>query len=346
MIEHISIDENLQEPKYMQIVNSILDHILLGNISFNTKMPSLRALGKALNLSRDTVDQAYNILRERKIIISVKGKGNYVSETELISELKILFLTTKMDTYELDVFNSFNDNISKNTQIDLKIFDSEESLYTNLLKKHLGAYTHYVIMSNTKVEEIKYGSKKENINKVLQQFNKENLILINDMSLGLDGDVVEIYHDVENDVYDALLDGFYKIKKYNRLVLAYRNKSISPDHERIAKGIQRFCNEKSLEFQVIDEITDDLTLKKGDLFITLEEDDLLKLVNQVRESYFEMGSEIGILSYNEDPLKEILGISVLTSDLKNMGETAAKMIVNDKKGKLKSPFHFISRKSL
>ena len=346
MIEYIAIDENLQEPKYLQIVNSILDHILLGNIAFNTKMPSLRALGQALNLSRDTVDKAYHILKERKIIISVKGKGNYISKTDLVSESKILFLANKMDSYKLDIFNSFSENITKNTQVDLQIYDSEESLYTNLLEKHQGAYGHYVILANSKGDDSKQLSTTQNIDKVLQNIPKEKLIFLDDMNLGLDGDVVEIYQDFENDIYNALLDGFYKIKNYKKLVLAYPKKSMYPHPERIIDGVKKFCTEKSFDFEITDEISDDVVLKKGNLFITLEEDDLVKLVPQIRESDYEMGKEIGVLSYNDSPIKDLLGISVISSDLKNMGATAAQMIVDKRKGKVKNPFHFIGRMSL
>ena len=347
MIEYITIDESLQEPKYVQIVNSILDHILLGNIAFNTKMPSLRALGNALNLSRDTVDKAYHILRERKIITSVRGKGNYISKTDFISESKILFLANKMDAYKLDVFNAFNENIGKNAQVDLQLCDCEASLYENLLEKHQGAYDHYVIMLTGEEGVVnKNESTTENIEKVLQHIPKEKLIFLDDMNLGLDGDVVEIYQDFENDIYNVLFEGFYKIKNYKRLILTYPKRSMYQHPERIVNGVQKFCKEKSLDFIIIDEIADSLTFQKGDLIITLEEDDLVKLVSQVRKSRYEMGSEIGVLSYNDTPLKELSGISVIASDLKNMGATAAQMIVDDKKGKVKNPFHFIGRRSL
>ena len=89
-----------------------------------------------------------------------------------------------------------------------------------------------------------------------------------------------------------------------------------------------------------------MILKKGDLFITIEESDLVNLVKQVREDEFKLGSEIGIISYNDTPLKELLGITVISTDFKVMGETTAKMILNKETGKVKVPFNFIDRESL
>jgi len=89
-----------------------------------------------------------------------------------------------------------------------------------------------------------------------------------------------------------------------------------------------------------------MILKKGDLFITIEEADLVNLVKRIREDEYIIGTDIGIISYNDTPLKELLGITVMSTDFKIMGETAAKMILNKEKGKVKIPFNFIERESL
>ena len=56
------------------------------------KMPSINMLSEEFYLSRDTVEKAYKILKERKIITSVRGKGFYISRTNLNSKINILFL--------------------------------------------------------------------------------------------------------------------------------------------------------------------------------------------------------------------------------------------------------------
>ena len=52
--------------------------------------------------------------------------------------------------------------------------------------------------------------------------------------------------------------------------------------------------------------------------------------------------------YQDSPFKEILagGISVLSTKFEMMGETAAKMILQHKKDKIKNPFFLIVRPSL
>ena len=65
-----------------------------------------------------------------------------------------------------------------------------------------------------------------------------------------------------------------------------------------------------------------MILKKGDLSITIKEFDLVNLVKQIRDDEFVMGKDICIISYNDTPLKELLGITVITTDFNVMGETA------------------------
>ena len=83
-----------------------------------------------------------------------------------------------------------------------------------------------------------------------------------------------------------------------------------------------------------------------DIFITIRERDLVNLVKQVRQNNLKLGEDIGIISYNETPLKELLGITVITTDFKAMGESAAYMILKNKKESVNNVFKFIQRDSL
>lgn len=160
------------------------------------------------------------------------------------------------------------------------------------------------------------------------------------------GAFVEIYQDFENDIYNSLQEGFAKISKYEKLFMAYPENSVYPYPKRILHGFRKFCVEHDIDFEVLDEIYDDMILKKGDLFIIITESDLVNLVNQIRNQEFELGSDIGVISYNDTPLKQLLGITCISTDFKAMGETAARMIMEKEEGKVKNPFNFIDRNSI
>jgi DNA-binding transcriptional regulator YhcF (GntR family) len=346
MIKFINIDENSRVPKYQQIVNAIIHNISVGNLSMDQQIPSINKFSEEFYLSRDTVEKAYNILKERKIITAIRGKGYYITRTKLISKVNILFLINKLSSYKMRIYNSFLDSIGGNCHIDLHIYHCDESLFLNLLEKNKGAYDYFVIMSHFKTESLRHVSYTDNVIKAIKKIPKEKLIILDNIKLGLDGEIVEIYQDFENDIYNALNEGFSKIAKYKKIMLIYPEKSVYPYPRRILHGFKKFCIEHSLDFEVSDEIYNDMVLKKGDLFITIEESDLVNLVKQIRDVKFILGEDIGVISYNDTPLKELLGITVISTDFKAMGETAASMILHKEKGKVKIPFNFIDRKSI
>ena len=344
--EYIDIDENSRKPKYIQIVNSVTNNISLGNFEIGDKMPSINRLSEEFYLSRDTVEKAYKILKERKIITSVRGKGFYIARTNLISKTNILFLVNKLSSYKLQIYNAFNQSIGAHTHTDLQIYHCEESLFLNLLEKNKGAYDYYIVMLHFVNDDFKHISTPNKVVQSIKKIPKSKLILLDNVKTGIDGEIIKIYQDYENDIYNALLKGYKKIIKYKKLVLVYPDKSVYPYPKRIVHGFRKFCIEKSLDFEVIDEIYEDMVLKNGDLFITIVEDDLVNLVNQIRDNEFKIGKDIGVLSYNDTPLKELLGISVVSTDFNIMGKTAAQMILNKEKGSVKNPFNFIDRSSM
>lgn len=347
MIKFIKIDENSRVPKYQQIIDSIIQNISNGNLTIDQKIPSINMFSEEFYLSRDTVEKAYSILKERNIITSIRGKGFYISRTKLISKVNILFLMNKLSAYKLRTYNYFIDSIGANSHTDLQIYHCDETLFLNLLDKNKAAYDYYIIMPHFKTENLEHISFTEKVLEKLKKIAPEKLILLDNSKPVFNGKNNEIYQDFENDIYVALTEGLDLIKKYEKIMLIYPQKSVYPYPKRILHGFRKFCVEHKLDFEILDKVYDDMILKRGDLFITIEETDLVSLVKQVREDEYKLGKDIGIISYNETPLKELLGITTISTDFKVMGETTAEIVLNKTKGcKIKVPFNFINRDSL
>jgi DNA-binding transcriptional regulator YhcF (GntR family) len=346
MIKFINIDEHSRVPKYKQIVDSIIFSISVGNLKIDQKIPSINRFSEDFYISRDTVEKAYNILKERKIISSIKGKGYYITGTKLESKLNILFLINKLSPYKMTTYNSFVNSIGANSNTDLLIYHCDETLFLNLLEKNKNNYDHYVIMPHFKTNDLKHVSFTDEVINAIRRIPIEKIVVLDNIKLGLSGDIVEIYQDFENDIYNALIEGLPKINKYDKLILVYPEKAVYPYPRRILHGFKKFCGEHCISFEILNEVYDDMVIKKGDLFITIEESDLVNLVKIIRDSELVLGKDIGIISYNDTPLKELLGITVISTDFKVMGETASKMILHQEKGKIKVPFNFIDRNSI
>ncbi|GBF20164.1 mannosyl-D-glycerate transport/metabolism system repressor MngR [Arenibacter sp. NBRC 103722] len=346
MFKYLKIDENSRIPKYKQIVDSVINNISNGNLKIDEKIPSINSFSEEFLLSRDTVEKAYQILKERKIITSIRGKGYYITRTKLIAKVNILFLINKLSAYKMRIYNSFINTIGGNSHTDLHIYHCDNTLFVNLIEKNINAYDYYVIMPHFKTDDLKHISYTDEAIKAINMIPKNKLVLMDNNNLEINGDFIEIYQDFENDIYNALKEGLTKISRYGKMILVYPENAVYPYPRRILHGFRKFCAEHKIDFEIIDEIYDDIILKKGDLFITIEETDLVNLVNQIRDKEFILGVEIGVISYNDTPLKELLGITVISTDFKAMGETASRMILNKEKGKIKNPFNFIDRNSI
>lgn len=80
----ILIDYRDTRPIYEQVVERFRILILRGVIKPDEKMPSVRNLAVDLSINPNTIQRAYAELERQGYIYTVKGKGNFVSESSLL----------------------------------------------------------------------------------------------------------------------------------------------------------------------------------------------------------------------------------------------------------------------
>ncbi|MBD8489714.1 GntR family transcriptional regulator [Echinicola sp. CAU 1574] len=342
----IRIDSESRIPKYQQIVNSIIEDIEKGNLSVGEKIPSINEISEEYYLSRDTVEKAYNLLKKKKIIVSVKGKGYYVARNVSQSQIKVLFLLNKLSNYKLRIYNSFVNSLGPETQVDLNIYHCEPKNLLNLLNENAGAYDYYVVMPHFKDEQLHHNNYNDEVIQCLKKISPDKVIIMDNYLPDLGDEVASIYQDFKMDIYKALKEGIARLKKYDTLILVYPDNTIYPYPKEIKQGFKKFCVEFDLDFEIINTIYPEMELHPNDAYIVIEENDLVNLMRQIRDEEYELGEDVGVISYNDTPLKELLGITVMSTDFKVMGETAAYMIKKRKKEVVKNVFNFIDRGSI
>ncbi|MBO4845056.1 MAG: GntR family transcriptional regulator [Lachnospiraceae bacterium] len=77
----IIIDYKDSRPIYEQVVDKFRLLILNGVLGANDKMPSVRTLAMELSINPNTIQRAYAELERQGYIYTVKGRGNFVSDT-------------------------------------------------------------------------------------------------------------------------------------------------------------------------------------------------------------------------------------------------------------------------
>jgi GntR family transcriptional regulator / MocR family aminotransferase len=78
----ICLNENDKRPLYEQLYSEIKNRIVSGTMQKNKELSSLRVMEKELNVSRNTVDRAYQQLLAEGYIRSVPGAGYFVEDIE------------------------------------------------------------------------------------------------------------------------------------------------------------------------------------------------------------------------------------------------------------------------
>lgn len=84
----IAIDYKDKRPIYEQVTEKIENLIVRGVLEGGSKLPSVRSMAIDLSLNPNTIQKAYMELERAGYIYSVKGKGNYVADSDEIDKRK------------------------------------------------------------------------------------------------------------------------------------------------------------------------------------------------------------------------------------------------------------------
>ena len=339
MKDFFKIDTDKKTPKYIQIVNAVTNAIKQGKLKKGDHIFSINELSDEYLLSRDTVQKAYSLLRKKGVITAVRGKGFYINRTDITTPFRVLLIFNKISNYKKQIYNAFVQTMGEKAVVDLKIHHFSIQLFESLITDNINEYDYYVLMPHF------YGDADE-IYSILKKIPADQLIILDKDIPYTHSKYAGVYQDFKNDIYNALESGLDLLKKYSKIILVFPK--IIPYPKEIITGFRSFCNGYNFSYEIINEIDTSTIIKKKDAYIVVEETDLVTLIKSCQTKGLKIGKEVGIISYNETPLKEILldGITVISTDHHQMGAMAATLILENRKEKIKNPFVLIRRKSL
>ena len=75
----IKIDATSNKPLYEQIVDNIKSSYVKGYLKPGDEIPSVRKMALQLSVTPNTVAKAYQELERCKVIVTIRGKGTYIS---------------------------------------------------------------------------------------------------------------------------------------------------------------------------------------------------------------------------------------------------------------------------
>lgn len=162
---------------------------------------------------------------------------------------------------------------------------------------------------------------------------------------GVTGNFAVVYENFENDIYNALVQATPKLSKYHTIKIIFPEYTYHP--KEIVEGFHRYCQEYAFNYKVVRNIENE-PVKEGKVFISLMKNDLVVLIEKILTTKMKAGKHIGVISYNETPIKKIIlnGITTISTDFQMMGEKAAQLIREQSTEHVEIPFSLTSRASL
>lgn len=323
-------------PIYQQIKDAVVRAIENGTLTEGDQMPSIHKIRQEFNLAPGTVIRAYEELKELGILSSKQGKGFFIASSGIQNKLKVFLLFDRMNAYKEIIYESFMEHTGRDAGVSVFFHHYDKKRFEKLIRDNLGHYSHYVVMPHIS----------DDISKILHKIPEKKLILIDAHVPGLSDGYNAVYQDFENDIFTGLESGLESIRKYSSISLSLSKSKFQFVPEGCITGFKRFCNTHHLKHAILSSVFQ-TEIRKGELYIVYDDNELFHLLNRIKEKNWETGKDIGIISYDDTPMKEILagGISVLTTDFYRMGETAALFLTDSLKGKIHNPFRLIRRNS-
>ncbi len=297
--------------KVKTLIDSINNAVMRKEILVGDNLLSINDASTKYKVSRDTVFKAYNELKRLGVIDSTPQKGYFVK-----GEVnRILLLLDNYSSFKQNLYHSFTGNLPDNYKVDLIFHQYNEHLFETIVSESIGKYSMYVVMnfSNDKFSES------------LTAIPTNKLLLLDFGNFDKNG-FSYICQDFSKALYDSLMQGIDVLKKYRKIAFIFPEDLRHPISS--IEFFEKFCSENGFEFELIRKNSEWKHVEKSSAYLCILTEDLVKVIKEANAKGFEIGKDVGLIVYNDDPVLEVIksGISSISIDFGLMGEMAAQFV--------------------
>lgn len=326
-----------KEVKYIQLADGIRHDILSGKLKKGDILPSINAVAKTHGVSRDTVVKAYADLRRRGIIEASHGKGFFVKTEQLKTKLSVLLIFDVINAYKEQLYRGIRENLKQSIATEVYFHHFNSKHLESVIKEQKSNFDLFVVMAWSD----------RRVYSALRLLPEERTILLDRKVRLTKPGFRFVGQDHGDGFHEALKEAEEKIRAYKRINLVFRDERYHP--ARIKDAFATFCRAAKIRSNITGSLTAG-SVRKGQVYLVIDEEDLVTVVKTCRKKGWELGKDVGLVSYNDTPMMEIIagGVSVITTDFHQVGKRLAACITkgfNDQDEVLIKT-KFISRKTL
>lgn len=311
MAKKLKVEFNHSSTKIKTLVDAISRSIMQGQLKMGDNLLSINEAKMFYGVSRDTVFKAYSELKEMGVIDSTPMKGYFVKG----DVNRVLLLLDNYSPFKKDLYHRLAASLPMDYKVDLVFHQYNEDLFETIVRESIGKYSTYVVMNFSE----------DQFSKALNTIPQNKLLLL-DFGNFEKSNISYICQDFGKALYESLSEGLDALRKFRKMVFVFpedlRHPVTSIDHFR------HFCSDNGFEAEVIRRSEMLQTIEEGSCYISIDTDDLVKIVKGGDQASLRIGYDFGVIAYNDDPVLEIIktGISAISINFGLMGEMAAHFV--------------------
>lgn len=320
--------------KQEKIVEGVQNAISESYYAQGDALPSVNELAKSMGCARETVVKAYRVLKEKGIINSKPGVGYFVQNIDTDQEISIAIVLYGFQIFQQQFYNSFRKAVGDKCSLDVFFHHNNEGIYKTILNQIRGKYGFYVVAPIERVPS----------SEVFKGFQGDKLLIV-DRYQYVSDQVAHVSQEFEVSMEFILENLEVKLYDYSKVVLFYDQGLDYP--EPIYDAFMSFATSREMKYEVRCEYEAG-SIEKGVAYITIGDNDLWELLKDSQSLGYVLGKDIGVLSHNDSPVKEIIagGISTYSTDFKEMGRIAASYVLDRQAMQKIIPIDLIDRGSI
>jgi len=319
------------QTKIQALLEGIRDAIATGKLRPGDTLPSVNEMSRMSGFSRDTVVKAYQNLKQQSVISSTPAKGFYVSG----KSFRVFMLLDDFSAFKEHLYRSFRDHLPQAYSVDLLFHHYNPAVFEQLVQSAVGRYSMYVIMNISTRQ----------MHPVLSKIDPNKLLVL-DMGNARESKYNYLLQNFDTAVVNCLESEKERLSKYSQLIYIFAPDK-TPHPPETTGALRTYCRNNGLTFKVVHDLKSNMMVP-GQLYFVITENDLVQVLKSCRQNGLSLGADIGIIAYNDTPMKEIAGngITVISTDFAEMGRKAALFISGKEPVRELLPTYMILRDSV
>jgi DNA-binding transcriptional regulator YhcF (GntR family) len=320
--------------KHECIVQGVIDSIDANELQVHSMLPSVNYFIEHLGYARETFAKAYRDLIAHGIVESKNRKGYFVVSINTQISQKVAIILYAYDTFQDTLVTEFRNGLPDDVIIDLFFHHNNIEIFEDIFNRIYGRYTLYVVapIENEKSKEL------------LSSISATKLLII-DRHIELGDEYSFISQEFRSSTYAVFEKLYAKIKKYKEIVFFFRENTAEP--QDIKNSFLEFVEKHNINGKILTNYKTG-SLEKGKLYFTIHNPELYLILKEVLQKGWVIGEDLGILSHNDDVIKEIIsgGITTFSVDFGELGRKAAQFVIKKEKVRIIMPTILTDRNSL